>query len=394
MRTIALLLVAVVSACAGDAGATQEQGEAQDGLTLAATYPEAFGMVRGVRELPDGSVLVADPLSKALLKIDLEAGSAQTIGSEGQGPGEWMQPDVVYPLPEGRSLLVDLGNARFTVIESDLSFGETFPLASGRPGPGGDFQVRIPEGIDGQGRIYYQGRTMMMGGGDPPTHAPIMRWDPWGETTEEVTEVQLPRREIRRSGPAGEQNVAIRQIPLTPEDGWGVGADGRIAIARVDPGYRLDWSSPDGVVSGGAEIAYDPVPIGTDEKQEWIDGSARRGGGIQISVEASPTDFRTTFSRGGGGAGEATINDYEWPEAKPAFDPGGVFVSPDGEAWVLRHAPAGAGVTYDVFDARGNLRTQVRFDGSRRVIAFGEGTVYVVRFDEYDLQYLEKYRME
>ncbi len=395
MRNVAVLMLAAgAAACAGEAGASYEQGDAQEGLTLEASYPESFGLVRGVRELPDGMLLVADPLSKTLQKIDLEAGTAEMVGSEGQGPGEWMQPDVVYPLPEGRSLLVDLGNARFTVLERDLTFGRTLPLASGQPGPGGDFQVRLPEGVDGQGRIYYQGRVMMMGGGSPPTHAPIMRWDPWADASDEVTEVMLPRREINRSGSGGNQNVRIQQIPLTPEDGWAVGEDGRIAIARVEPGYRLDWVTPDGTVSRGAEIDYDPVPIGTAEKEEWLDTSARRGGGVAVSVMAGPEGVQTSFSRGGGFGGQQQgINDYQWPDLKPPFDPSGVLVSPSGEAWVLRSAPAGAGVTYDVFDATGALRTQVRLDGSRRVIDFGEASVYVARFDEFDLQYLEKYSL-
>ncbi len=393
MRTFAVaLLVAGVAACAGEAGATFEQGQAQDGLTLVASYPESFGLVRGVRELPDGTVLVADPLSKTLQKVDLAAGTAGVVGSEGQGPREWTQPDIVYPLPEGRSLLVDLGNARFTVLEPDLSFGETFPLASGQPGPGGGFQVRLPEDVDGEGRIYYQGRVMMMGGGDPPTHAPIMRWNPWTDATEEVTEVMLPRREVSRSGSGDNQNVRIQQIPLTPQDGWAVGHDGTIAIARVDPGYRLDWVAPDGNVRRGPAVAFDPVPIGMAERETWIDESARRGGGVGVSVEAGPGGVRTSFSRGGAG-GRQGVNDYQWPQVKPPFDPSGVLVSPSGEAWVLRSAPAGAGVTYDVFDPTGALRTQVKFDGSRRVIDFGEESVYVVRYDEFDLQFLEKYSL-
>jgi len=390
-KTAVLLLTLGIAACAGEAEATREQGESQDGLTLEAAYPESFGMVRGVRELPDGSVLVADPLAKTLLKLDMAAGTAETIGSEGQGPDEYRQPDIVYPLPAGKSLLIDLGNARLTVMEPDLSFGETFPLASGRPGPGGDFQVRIPQAVDAQGRVYFRAQAMMMRGSDPPTHAPIMRWDPWGEMTEEVAQVQLPRREVSRSGAGGEQNVRIQQVPLTPEDGWAVGADGQMAIARVEAGYRLDWVR-DGAVHEGSAVDFDPVPIGMAEKEEWIEGSARRGGGVSISIEASNNDIRTTFARGGGGD-EASVNDYQWPEVKPPFEPNGVLVSPAGEAWVLRTAPAGAGVTYDVFDADGAVRTQIKFDGSRRVIGFGAGSVYVVRFDEYDLQYLEKYSL-
>ena len=51
-------------------------------LTADAGFPEAFGMVGGLR---DGRILVADPLSQALMVIDLQAGTAETIGRVGAG---------------------------------------------------------------------------------------------------------------------------------------------------------------------------------------------------------------------------------------------------------------------------------------------------------------------
>ncbi len=48
-----------------------------------ATFPEAFGMVGGLRELRDGRALIADPLGQALMVVDLVAGTADTIGRVG-----------------------------------------------------------------------------------------------------------------------------------------------------------------------------------------------------------------------------------------------------------------------------------------------------------------------
>ena len=67
-------------------------GQIQLGPPTAA-FPEDFGAIQTVRELPDGRVLVADPLSKALYVVDLAAGTRDVIGGEGEGPEEYRQPD-------------------------------------------------------------------------------------------------------------------------------------------------------------------------------------------------------------------------------------------------------------------------------------------------------------
>ncbi len=73
------------------------------------TYPEGFGLVQQVRELADGRVFIADPLGQVLLVADMTSGKADTLGSVGQGPEEYRQPDAVYALPGDSTLLVDLG---------------------------------------------------------------------------------------------------------------------------------------------------------------------------------------------------------------------------------------------------------------------------------------------
>ena len=67
-----------------------------------AVFPEDFGTIGSVRELPDGRVLVADPLSNALYALDMDAGTRVVIGREGEGPEEYQQPDGVWALPEAR----------------------------------------------------------------------------------------------------------------------------------------------------------------------------------------------------------------------------------------------------------------------------------------------------
>ena len=93
------------------------------------------------------------------------------------------------------------------------------------------------------------------------------------------------------------------------------------------------------------------------------------------------------------GQGEPTIDDYEWPETKAPFHDGRVVVDPVGRAWIQRHVPAGEEATYDVFDGTATRVATYTLPNNRRIVGFGDGTIYVVAFDEFDLNYLERYAM-
>ena len=91
--------------------------------TADASFPESFSTVRGLRELPDGRVLIADGLGQVLVIVDLDAGTVDTVGRVGGGPREYRMPDRLFALPGDSILLVDLGNGRLTVLDPDLEFG-------------------------------------------------------------------------------------------------------------------------------------------------------------------------------------------------------------------------------------------------------------------------------
>lgn len=55
----------------------------------AAALTHEFTQLRGVRELPDGRLLVSDRLEPALYVVDLKTGRATRIGREGSGPERW-----------------------------------------------------------------------------------------------------------------------------------------------------------------------------------------------------------------------------------------------------------------------------------------------------------------
>jgi len=100
----------------------------------------------------------------------------------------------------------------------------------------------------------------------------------------------------------------------------------------------------------------------------------------------------TNMQRGGGG-GEPDPSRYEWPETLPAVYPGRIPIDPLDRAWVRRQVGADGPPTYDVFDRGGQRLTTLELEPDRVVIGFGRDAVYVVRYDEFNLNYLERYAM-
>ncbi len=376
-------LLGLCSMAAVGVGSLQAQTE--EHLTKPeATYPEGFALVQTVRELPDGRVMVADPLGQILIIADLKAGTADTLGGVGQGPGEYRQPDAVYALPGGATLLVDLGNARLTTIQPDGGFGETLSITKGEPGPGGGLVMIIPRGTDSDGRLYFRPFGGMRRG--LPDSTAIARYDRASGSIDTISKVKLPDMKQSTSGGAGNQNVMIRPVPLSAEDAWAVGWDGRVAIARAGD-YHLEWVHPDGEIVKGSPVGYEPVEIKTADKEEWAEGLAN---GLSVSMMIENGQRRVSFGRGGGGTPD--LDSFEWPEAKPAFVSNGVFVTPEGDAWVQRSVSAGEPVRFDVFGSDAEVKGIVTIPAGSEVVGFGAGTVYVVSTDDLGLQWLHRYK--
>lgn len=357
----------------------------------AAIFPEDFGAIQTVRELPDGMVLVADPLSKALYAVDMDRGTRIVIGREGEGPEEYRQPDAVWPLPGDSTLLVDLGNGRLVALGPDLTFGPTMPISVGDFRPGQPLILAIPQGVDQAGNLYVRVMGGGMGGSPLPDSADILRIPRGGGETEQVVKFKVQDMTQTTSGGADNQNIAISPIPLSPEDAWGVAADGSVILARVGD-YHLDRIAPDGTVTRGPPIPFEPVPIRTGEKEEYVAELGRVGGGIRVGVEMVNGQMSMSFARGGTG-GNREIDNYTWPEAKPPIYSGRIPVDPLGRGWVRRHVKAGEPSTYDIFDTSGNRVGTALLEHGKRVVGFGPSGVYVVAYDDFDLNYLERYAM-
>jgi len=382
-----VLSAALLTACVGDPSTGDRDAGDVGAVPLAealAAWDEGFSVVSTVRELPEGRVLVADPLSQIVVALDMDAGVADTIGAVGSGPAEYRQPDAVWPLPEGRTLLVDLGNGRLTVLSPDLAFGDTRPFATVDPSDGTVLRA-IPHAVDGAGRVYFGG---LRGSASSPDSMSILRLDLDTDAVDSVGVFKRARITIEFS----DRGVRTRPVPLSPTDAWGVAADGRVVVARAGD-YRVEWIAADGTVTSGAPVPYTRRRIGRAEKMAWRDSQAETGGGLTVRDERVNGVIRRTVLRPGSREGEAELDSYEWPAFLPPFSDRPILVDGTGRAWVRHHREANGTLQYDLFDGIGAVVLKVALGSQRRVVGFGEGMLYAVRMDGHGLQYLERYAL-
>jgi hypothetical protein len=83
----------------------------------------------------------------------------------------------------------------------------------------------------------------------------------------------------------------------------------------------------------------------------------------------------------------------DWPDELPPFLANAAVFAPDGMLWVRRTTAAGEPATYDVIDPAGRVVQKVVLEKRAKLLGFGKSSVYVLRVDEDDLQYVQRYAL-
>ena len=63
----------------------------------------------------------------------------------------------------------------------------------------------------------------------------------------------------------------------------------------------------------------------------------------------------------------------------------------DGMVWIPRLREPGKPPLYDIVNASGRLVERVELPARTKLVGFGKGTIYLVRLDQDDLQYLQRH---
>ncbi len=355
-------------------------------------FAEPFSHPTGLKELPDGRVVVIDTREKSVQVVDFTKGRLHKLGRVGGGPGEFGLPSSLHALPGDTSAIFDPLNSRFLLITPKGEVGDIMrtsaSAAAGKRGGPVTVTISQPRYVDARGRFYRLGDDIQMIDGAPaiPDSLPILRLDRLTYTTDTLGYVRQPKTALTSSEGQGDMQVSMGVAnPFAAGEEWFVTPDGRVGILRTQP-YRMDWIAPSKV--SGPAIPTPRLKLSEAHKQQW---RASRSATTLVVMNSGT---------GGQGPREAVgvrmPEPTDWPEYLPPFLRSGqsIFVAPDGRVWVARTREAKDNTpSYDVFDASGKVALRVALAPRTRVIGFGRGVVYTLRSDEDDLQYLQRHRL-
>lgn len=342
-----------------------------------ATLAHDFSLIRGVRELSDGRVLVSDQTEKKLMVVDFRGGSVRVLGREGSGPQEYRLPGRLVALPGDTTLMLDPGNSRIAVIAPSGTIVRNIP--SQRPGTVYSID---PTGSDAQGRLYFEVPGWTQQPRLPGDSVVVVRWTPRTDRIDTLARI----RSI--SYLQSRQTPGLPYVIFAPEDVWQVASNGDVALVRSND-YRVEWRRANGTMVRGPATPYQPLAVSAADKHEYVrrfmDGALTGGRGDHLTAlqqdEASAAKIA------------AMVPNQSFAATRPPFLDRAPRIDSNGSLWVERSGPLTAAPVFDLFDSAGKRHGAASLPAGRRLITFGNGVLYAIATDADGIQHLERYRL-
>ena len=434
MRKLSILLAIVPGAIAAQQAPAVRLINAPD----ASTKP-TFGLVSAVRQLPDGRLLVNDPLKRQLTLLDVSLGNATIVADSVSGGANsyGTRPGGLIPYLGDSTLFIDPAGLSMFVLDSKGAIARVASVP--RSQDAGAFSQGFP-GLDAKGRIVYRGGG---GGGqritmsnmrpnngaasngpniafpDPPDTTAITRIDPASRKLDTVAFVKIPKIKMNASQtPEGRMTITTELNPLPIVDDWAVLSDGSVAIVRGRD-YHIDWVNADGSMTATPKLPFDWQRLSDEDKVAVIDsakaaGEKARAAMANMSPERAMVEGMAAGAAaagrgavvmsfggdagggmrvGGGGPGGPGgpslqyVSASELPDYRPPFTNGAARGDADGNLWVrttaIRAGAVNAGPIYDVINRKGEVIDRVQVPAGRSIIGFGHGgIVYMTARDD------------
>lgn len=336
-----------------------------------AVSKDSLGSIGSIRQLSDGRILVNETSRRRLLLLNTDLSSATVIadsaGTSVRAYGS--QPGGLFLYLGDSSLFVDPVGMSVLVIDPRGEVSRLMALP--RPRDASAILARNSgiAGSDSRGRLIYSVRPepggIVRGRGGVPTaapasdSAPILRADLASRTIDTIgmIRVAVPKMVMV---PASEGRLRSQSVqnPLPVVDGWGVLANGNVAIVRGTT-YHVDLIDPDGKARSALKAPFDWQRLTDEGKVALLD------------------TFKRTFIRTPPPAPEPLfVEPGDLPDYRPPFTQGAVRSDMDGNLWVRTTTlppEMMSGYVYDVFNDQGILSDRVLVPNGRTLVGFGKG---------------------
>lgn len=340
-----------------------------------AVSKEEFTRVTSIRELRDGSLLVADQGEGRLVRIRLDSNTIAAPGRVGNGPAEFRGVGWLFPLGRDSTLFTDSSLGRWFILE-----GSRIVETISEHGKLNQLLQAELSGVDDFGHVLGVRGSVFSG------TAPRIR-----PTADSLVILLADRRSLRidtlgevkgrgslgfHVEPASNRHM-MRIFPSAPfgsEDQALLFPDGWVAVARISP-YRVDWRARNGRWNRGAALPFQAITLDDKEKCAAMERFLGRSEGCNPSMMPG------------------------WPEIVPPFLPAMVrnwvsalLAAPDGSLVIARTPTAAAPENrYDVVDRAGRLVGVITLARQEVLIGFGTQSAYVLAVDEDGIQTLRRH---
>ncbi|MEO6528202.1 MAG: hypothetical protein ABIP93_16390 [Gemmatimonadaceae bacterium] len=319
-RSVALL--AALTLAASTSGAQQASARPPVrplGAALATSDP--MGAVSAVRQLPDGKLLVNDPVKRRVVLLDsmmktlaivadTTPATANAYGARGGGILPFRGDSTLFLDPASLSMLVIDPKGVVARVMAAPRPDDVFSLVGGALGfPGFDSKGRLvyrASGLNfnrrGPGGGAGAGGAGGGGGFQPPVFpdsAPLVRFDLTTRKLDTAAYIKVQAPKINFTEVEGRRSISMVINPLPEVDDWAVLSDGTIAIVRKD--YHVDYIDADGTRSAGARIPFDWQRLSDSAKSAVIDTARAQMERARTAGPGAMADV--AMGGGGGGAG-------------------------------------------------------------------------------------------
>ena len=402
MRRIRLILPLFALSVAGASSARAQGKLAPISLDRGGKeFAEPFTAVAQVVELRDGRLLVVDNGEKELRLVDLTKGTMSIVGRQGGGPAEYRMPGMLLPGAADTASFYDVMQQRILLISPQGTPVRTVPF--GTTGDVSGMLSRMqPAGTDAAGHLYGQtmGAKMPTSPSESqspmPTFADTIEIQTMDLRTGKTTTLAAIRNPTSKLAPkmamgGGGIKLTMTAPDFSSQDVWTAFPDGRVALLR-DGIYQVHFIGAGRAETVGPVIPSVAIPVTAIEKRTLVDSVRKVMDSVMAATRKAMAAATSSSQAKAPGIEAEVLEPPSWPANKPPYS--ALQSSPDGQLWVTISVPAGTKTAkYDVLNGTGTRLAQVVLAPGERLVGLGRGTVYTVRKDEDDLQYLRQYQL-
>lgn len=320
---------------------------------------ELFG-VSAALQSSDGRIVVADGGNHRLLFFDANGALMDSVGGEGEGPGEFKQITFLARVRADSLVVWDRSLRRISMLDSHGRFGRTIVLELTDSVPFADiFGVYSDGSYLASGYVDTGGPTITTG--RHSLSSPVYHFGRNGAFLERTGSFPTPERYYETL-----QGGGFRISPaLFSNETYRYGVGTRLLFASALK-YELRYYRPEGTLEQVVRREARDRPVTPD---------ARSGEIAKLVLEAPDQDHV-----------EAVLGDMESPDLLPEIR--AVFGDPLGRVWVQEFRPGDSqdGAPWHVYGADGRLLGIALLPVGFRLMDAGQDYVLAVMKDEMDLE--------